>query len=126
MLRIELDLPFPTSTNRLWRIAGRRLINSREYESWKRSADVAYYQQFSKKRPQRLGSFDITVILDSKRRGQSDGDNRLKSLMDWLQRAGVIANDCGADEIHVIWGEAPEGCRVVLEGEPLASAAFFK
>ena len=126
-MRVELNLPFPPSTNRLWRIAGRRLINSREYESWKKDADTAFYLQFArKKRPERLGSFDITVTLDHKRRGRSDGDNRLKGLMDWLQRAGIIANDCGADDIRITWGEAPEGCHVVLDGEPLASGAYFK
>jgi crossover junction endodeoxyribonuclease RusA len=117
-MRIEIDLPFPPSTNRLWRISGRRLVNSVQYELWKSAANAEFYVQFAKKRPQRLGKFTVSIILDQSKRGRSDGDNRLKALLDFLQRAGLVANDSGCDRGEWSWGTAPAGCRIVLEGEP--------
>lgn len=119
-MRYEIDLPFPPSVNRIWRVGVRKLYSSPAYEAWKIESDVAFWQQFggSKKRPQSLGNFTISIVLDENRRGISDSDNRIKPVLDFCQRAGFVINDRGCDGGSWAWGTAPAGCRVTLTGEP--------
>ena len=117
-MQIVIDLPFPTSTNRIWRPGVRRLFASPEYAGWKREAHGMYWQQYAKKRPQRLENFHISIVLDARKRPRCDGDNRIKAVLDFCQSAGLVANDRDCDGGSWAWGEAPSGCRVVLTGEP--------
>jgi Holliday junction resolvase RusA-like endonuclease len=122
METITLDLPFPTSTNRLWRVGVRRLYNSPEYEAWKREATGMFWQQYArKKRPQRLANFKALIVLDERRRSRCDNDNRIKATLDFCQAVGLIGNDRNCDEVTARWGEAPTGARVILTGEPAAA-----
>jgi Holliday junction resolvase RusA-like endonuclease len=115
---ISLSLPMPPSVNSLWR--SRRIGNkvsvypSPRYATWKRVADNALLAK-GKRRPKGVkGNFEAVVTLnDAKRRG--DADNRMKALMDWLQRSGLIENDSLADKITVGWGPTNgAGCIVTL------------
>lgn len=118
-MQIELDLPFPTSTNRIWRLGVRRLFTSQTYLDWKAEAAGMFWQQYAKKRPQRLGSFKVSIVLDQNKRNRSDGDNRIKAVLDFCQSAGLVSNDRNCDGGSWVWGHAPTGCRVVLTGEPV-------
>jgi len=117
-MEIVIDLPFPTSVNRLWRVGVRSLSNSPEYKAWKREAAGMFWLQYAKTRPQKLGSFKISIVLDENRRSRSDGDNRIKAVLDFCQAAGLVGNDRNCDGGSWSWGHAPTGCRVVLTGEP--------
>lgn len=117
---MTLDLPFPPSLNSIWR--SRRGHKTGKpafyldgaYKAWKREADALAMAQ--KPLPRVPGAFAATVVLSAgKRRSNTDADNRVKVVLDWLQRAGCIDNDSKAERITVQWGEAPEGCRVTLE-----------
>jgi Holliday junction resolvase RusA-like endonuclease len=122
MAAITIDLPFPPSTNKLWRYAkvgaSFRVHNSPAYEAWIKNCDAYFYTQFSKQ-PQALENFTVRIVLDSRLRGRSDGDNRIKAVLDYCQRCGLIANDRGCDAGSWEWGEAEIGCRVTLEGHGL-------
>jgi Holliday junction resolvase RusA-like endonuclease len=122
-MQIELLLPFPPSTNRLWELGVRKMFNSKAYRAWKAEAAGMYWQQYGggKKRPERLDSFKISIVLDQNRRARSDGDNRIKCVLDFCQSAGLVLNDAGCDGGSWSWGIAPTGCRVVLTGEPAAA-----
>jgi Holliday junction resolvase RusA-like endonuclease len=120
-MQIILDLPFPTSTNRLWNLGVRRIFPSAEYTAWKANAFKMYWMQYAKKRPQMLENFRISIVLDEKRRGRSDGDNRIKAVLDFCQSARICTNDRKCDGGSWGWGEAPEGCRVILTGAPAAA-----
>jgi Holliday junction resolvase RusA-like endonuclease len=112
---IIIDLPTPPSVNRIWRAnrAGpKRVSISKEYESWKRSADALSMQlgQFRGLKTI-VGKFEAEIIL---KRVQGDLDNRSKGVLDWLQSRGVIADDKYCERLTLAWGDAPAGARVTV------------
>jgi Holliday junction resolvase RusA-like endonuclease len=133
----EIELPFPLSTNRLWRASGRtptshggqpyfraiRVHLSPEYTRWKREADALYMTQKQALRLQTLGVYGIHCVFSADhRRKNQDGDNLTKCVNDWLQRVEIIKDDCLCERGSWEWGAAPTGCIVRLDGELLAAA----
>lgn len=115
---ITLDLPLPPSANRIWRYVpgSTRTVLSEAYQDWKRAADqFAQYQLGAGHREPISGPFAVTITLDRKRHGRGDPDNRIKGALDYLQRAGVVANDKYLERLTLQYGEAPEGMRLVVE-----------
>lgn len=116
---VSIDLTYPPSLNRIWRATtganGKpRFYLAKRYETWKRVQDNLCMAEGWHKRPIK-GRFVAVITLDEgKRTARSDADNRIKVVMDFLQRAGIIENDSLADEVTARWGYAPSGCRVVL------------
>src|SRR5580704_1186961 len=79
---IEFWLPFPPSTNRLWRSVRGRVVLSPEYKNWKgRAADALIVVQNLGKSPV-LGIHELEVRLSSSVRNKGDADNRLKAVLD--------------------------------------------
>ena len=122
-----IDLPFPVSTNRVWRYRGltwtgrpkrKLVILSKEYTDWKQEADALFLMQKSRLMPLPcFHSFMVYITFSIKlRKSNQDGDNLIKCVLDWLQRVDLIENDCFCDGGSWLWGEAPEGCRVELFG----------
>ena len=110
---IVLDLPLPTSTNRIWTNAGRTRC-SEEYKAWKRNAGNLYLTQKRTVKPVR-GPFTATIVIsEAKRKKNMDLDNRSKAIFDFLQAMELIENDCLNEGFNMVWGEAPEGCRVYV------------
>jgi hypothetical protein len=121
-VEITLDLPMPTSTNRLY---GRRstypggplkgVHKSPEYVRWMEAADMTVMaaKQYPKSKIQ--GSFEVEILLSTEHGG--DGDNRIKALLDWLQSRDIVHNDSDCRRGSWAWVEpkrAPKGCRVIL------------
>ena len=116
---VVLDLPYPVSVNDMYvnRIygKGRGRILSGEYKAWKRDADSFYKAQKLRCRAV-SGPFTCEIILSSeKRRHNADCDNRIKPILDFLQRVELIENDSLCDRVSIEWGEAKEGCRVYVQ-----------
>lgn len=112
---IVLNLPIPPSVNRLWCVRDGQPRKSDRYKTWELAAHGVFLEQGGHRLPKIIGRFSMVVTLDETRRGSSDADNRLKALLDYLQKgARVIANDRFADSITVRWGYAPAGCTVVI------------
>jgi Holliday junction resolvase RusA-like endonuclease len=112
---ITIDLPCPPSVNRIWRAnrAGpKRVSISKEYESWKRSADALALStgQFRGLKMVK-GPFEAEIII---KRVRGDLDNRTKGVLDWLQSRGVIVDDKFCERLTISWGDAPTGCRVTV------------
>ena len=119
-----LHLPFPPSVNRIWRISmkGKRpsVYLDKKYEAWKRECDGLLMAM--RPRPRVPGHFSAVIHLDERRRRtNTDADNRIKPVLDWLQRAGVIDNDALADDVTAYWADTTDGCTVALF--PLAMEA---
>lgn len=115
MTDLLINLPLPPSINR---VIGTRLGNKhRDVQCWIKQADAhllrdpaAWRQTFAR----RLGGpFAVDIVWN---RAQRDGDidNRIKPLLDYVQRLELIRNDEDCEDLRVRWGCAPDGCRVRL------------
>lgn len=119
---ITIALPFPPSVNRIWR--SRTGANGKpsfyldtRYATWKRVCDSEFMALRPK--PKVAGNFGLVLILnEKKRKSNTDADNRMKAVLDWLQRVKVVENDALADAVEVRWGYAPEGCRIEISTAP--------
>ena len=110
-LVVVLDLPFPISTNRLWRPAAGRMVKTARYRTWRRAAG----NEINRQRPGRIeGAFHCRITLELKLGRKIDGDNGVKCVLDALQENGVIDNDCLATETTVEWSKTVTGAHVVL------------
>lgn len=114
-----IDLPMPPSLNSIWRAkrgkAGKPgfYLDAR-YKRWKLAADGEYW--ICGKRASFVGPVKVEIALNqAQARATSDCDNRIKPIQDWLQRAGILANDLQVKDVRAFWGEAPKGCRVSVE-----------
>ena len=111
---VTLSLPFPVSTNRLWRGTGRRVRLSDEYKAWKEEAGWFIQQQKIGAGTPVKGNFTYHIVLaESERKAKNgaarDGDNFLKAPLDLLQAHGLIENDNLADAGSWSWGPVDPG-----------------
>lgn len=117
---IVMDLPFPPSANHLWRAhtnngTGKpRFYRDGHYVSWLQECDVLCMAA-KWRRNAIKGRFRADIILDeNRRRGHVDADNKIKPLLDFCQRAGLVEDDAYANGVSIEWGIAPTGCHVTL------------
>lgn len=106
-LRFQVDIP--PSANRLWKfVGGRKPYPSVEYDIWRSAAE---WEIAARGMPNgwRLYNGPIRVTIRAgKVRG--DLDNRIKPILDAIQRSGCIANDSQAHHIDAMWsGEVAKG-----------------
>jgi len=109
-----LQLPIPPSVNTYWRNFHGRTILSKDAREYK--AAVQEYVLIN-----RIPSFGdarlqaIITIFPRDRRKQ-DLDNRLKSLLDSLENAGVYDSDSQFDKIKIARGSIKlgGGCTIVI------------
>lgn len=110
---VTLWLPFPISTNRLWRKNYKSVYKSAEYVSWERDADAAFLQQKRALPKDTIeGKFAASIVLDLSKFGKQDLDNS-KCLLDFLKRVRVISDDKNCFDYHLAWGAVEgDGCTV--------------
>jgi Holliday junction resolvase RusA-like endonuclease len=117
-LQIMLDLPTPTSTNRMYGRGRKGVHRTTEYVRWAEQADMVIMAGKQYPKTKITGPFAIEIFLSTESKG--DGDNRIKALLDYLQSRDIVRNDvdcqCGRWE-WVAPENAPAGCRVVLRAE---------
>lgn len=109
---IELDLPPPLSVNRTRKVdwAARRSV-----AAWVDQADRLVMSQGKLPNPL-MGRYEATVVL---REGSAkDCDNVVKGILDYARRIGLVADDSPTylRRLTVEFGNAPEGCRLILRG----------
>ncbi len=114
---VVLDIPVPPSVN-VTRKVNKAALG--KVDDWKVSADALVMAsgqyRFAKRNP--VGErFDLTIIFDENR-SRLELDNGIKSAIDYLRRLELIKNDDKRymRALHIVWGKAPEGCRLVLRG----------
>lgn len=113
---VVLDLPFPPSANRLTRhgVRGGKLLSytNPDYASWRKEAEGMFLQQKKTCGTPIKGFFTYHIALDKTRWPKaSDGDNRAKAVLDFLQAMELIEDDKFA--VSGTWSWAPvKGCMV--------------
>jgi Holliday junction resolvase RusA-like endonuclease len=113
---VTLFLPFPPSANRLTRhgVRGGKLMSytNPEYASWQSDAADMYWEQKRTAGRPIEGAFSYHITLDERRWPKaSDGDNRGKAPLDFLQDMGLIVNDKYAAAGSWSWGPV-DGCQI--------------
>ncbi len=115
-VEITLDLPMPTSTNRLYGKGRKGVHKSAEYVRWIEEAGMCVMATKPPGRMKKIyGPFEAEILLSTDFRG--DGDNRIKAALDVCQTFDVIRNDSDCRRGSWAWVEpeqAPRGCRVIL------------
>lgn len=121
---IELNLPFPPSTNRLWR-SGRRngktiVYASAAYKLWITQADMLFLQQKRSLNKMLWGPFKMTLhLVRPSINARIDIDNHLKAVLDYAVKRSLIEDDRYLEYGEFGWATkelAPHGCRLILTG----------
>ncbi len=115
-----INLPFPPSLNSANNL-GRdgqgnvRVFSSPAKTAFFKDADGMFWEQKKHLRPVR-GRFTFHITLNEKDRNPlSDGDNRGKYVLDYLQRVDLIDNDKLAQSGSWSWGPCEFGCQVIVK-----------
>jgi len=102
MTAFTLSLPYPPSTNRLWRYVNGRAIKSEEYRIWQKEAAQWLMVQFRAWR--RIdGPYCMSVEAERPDRRRRDLSNLIKATEDCLVDCGVISDDSLAERIIMEW-----------------------
>ena len=119
-ITITLDLPMPPSTNQIWRRSAKTGMHlSKDYKAWKVQCDRHLVMTRTYPKGCTIhGPCEAHILLNIEAaRAGSDADNRIKALMDYLQRIELIDNDNLVMKYIIEWAKpsaAPVGCRVSL------------
>jgi Holliday junction resolvase RusA-like endonuclease len=108
---LTLDLYLPPSVNQIWRHGRGRVWRDPSYMDWIKRCDRLLT---GVKLITIAGWFTVHIGLYGR---ASDGDNRIKALLDYLERINVVSDDkfcIGGTWSWVPEGQAPRGCRVAV------------
>jgi Holliday junction resolvase RusA-like endonuclease len=109
-------LPFPPSTNNLYRNAGRTRVPAAHYTAWRQEAGWLLASQ----RPlKHVGVVSVALTLSFADRSRHDADNCFKAVLDLLVNHQVIEGDDRRFVRHVeaTWVDLPStGVTVTVRG----------
>ncbi len=109
---IELTLPYPPSSNRLWTRTRRGMRKTDAYCDWLR---VGGYMVNVQKPEKLLGPYKLFIQAMRPDRRKRDLDNILKPISDLLQATGVIEDDSYCEMLSARWVTAGAPLLVRLE-----------
>ena len=99
-----LTLPWPPSTNNLFRNAGKRRIKTDHYTRWITEAGWTLATQHP---PRLSGRYVLGLTLHPPTRAARDLDNFVKAVSDLLVAHEVIEGDHLAQRITLAWSDDP-------------------
>jgi len=109
---VQLDLPYPVSTNALWMRSSTtgQVIRSPRYAKWFQAAG----NELAIQRPGCIrGKYALEVLIERKS-GRRDIDNAIKSLSDLLVANQVVEDDSLAQRITLEWSDTIKGAWVTI------------
>ena len=106
-----INLPFPPSTNRLWRVVDGRAICSKPYREWIEAAGAELMSQRPRKHQ---GPVAVSIRVGMPDGRKRDLDNLQKACLDLLRRHGVIEEDHSGilRDLRISIGEGFVGARI--------------
>ncbi len=111
-------LPFPPTLNSIWRKSRSGMYRHSKYLTWLEEAHRAVEGTL----PADV-TFDpvhVELRLYGRSRAKWDIDNRAKAVMDFLQEAKIITDDCLAQRITMMWSNDIDGARVTISTADVA------
>ena len=111
---IEFELPYPPSVNHYWRMAGRRMVISREGRAFREKVCSAL--AVAGVQPLR-GGLAVRIELYPPDRRRRDADNALKALLDALQHGGAYVDDSQIVKLMVERRQPTPGGRIIVRIE---------
>jgi len=107
----QYNLPLPPSVNSLWRAGRARMYRSKKYLEWISKCE----EYFANRVPPFINyPFAIEIAMGRPSKRKMDIDNRIKAVLDVLERVRVIEDDSLAWHLTVYWEENLDGCRVTI------------
>lgn len=109
---VQLDLPYPVSTNALWMRSSTtgQVIRSPRYAKWFQAAG----NELAIQRPGCIrGKYSLEVLIERKS-GRRDIDNAIKSVSDLLVANQVVEDDSLAQRITLEWSDTIKGAWVTI------------
>lgn len=107
---IEVRLPLPPSTNKLYRaVPGRGVIKSAAYRKW---IDDAGYALLEQKPKPVAGDFDLWLYVEWPDKRKRDLDNSIKATLDLLVSHQLVEDDSKCQAMHIYRGLKGRECVV--------------
>jgi len=104
---ISLSLPYPPSTNELFRNVPRKgRVKTQRYLTWIQAAGNEVNAQRPQQAETHIGGPVEIVITVERRNNRRDLDNCVKAIIDLLVAHGAIDDDRNVMRITVAWGPA--------------------
>lgn len=98
---MEVTLPWPPSTNTIWRRFGRRIIKSKRYTEFETNASAALAELTYSTLE---GDVEVIIELYPPTRRRFDIDNYIKAVLDVLTQNRVWNDDSQVTVLHVAKG----------------------
>lgn len=99
-----ISLPFPPSTNGLYKNVKGGRVKTARYLAWQVLATLQLRQQ----RPTPVsGRYRLSLTLDAPDARRRDADNYLKAVSDLLVSQGVVSDDHLAKSVFAEWSDLP-------------------
>ena len=116
MQSIVLELPWPPSVNRYWRMWNGRMLISREGRAYKTGVSFAVqcHENFTAASVPMCGDLKVEIDLYPPDRRKRDIDNTQKAILDSLGHAGVYEDDSQIVELNVCKREVVKHGRAVV------------
>lgn len=104
----KFNLPLPPSLNNIFfnKPHGGR-AKTTDYKNW---LDTAAWEIRGQRVAPIAGDVRVCIVIERPNK-TSDIDNRIKPVLDAMQKAGVIVNDKSVVDVRARWGEV-KGCVV--------------
>ena len=120
-MTVTMRLPWPPSTNRLWRHKGKKVYIDPKYKAWRKEAGWTAGGVFKVEGDLRRidWEFSASLVLSPPDKRRRDLDNVIKPIFDLLQEMQWIKDDYLCQELHVKWDrKLPVGVTVTLNAYP--------
>jgi crossover junction endodeoxyribonuclease RusA len=117
---VQLSLPFPPTTNNLFRNAGRKRVRTAAYDAWFALASTHVKDGHR----QNLGAYCLSICLKRPDKRRRDIGNLEKAVSDLLVAHGVVRDDSLCERLTMQWDAGmKEECVVLVMPAEEALAA---